>query len=168
MQGRTDYQLEHPSQYSAYYDPSEPYRLGPGGIFVFGSNLAGRHGKGAALTAYERYGARKGVGVGFTGRSYGIPTKTGDLKILSLDQIKKHIDVFRGACETCEMDDLNCWFYVTPIGTGLAGYKDEEIAPLFEATPRCWFPEQWRPYLGDTPGMRLERQKCQQIQDTTP
>lgn len=63
-------------------------------IFVFGSNLAGRHGKGAALYAREHYGAVYGVGVGPTGSAYAIPTKDGKLRTLPLDQIKKHVDAF--------------------------------------------------------------------------
>lgn len=153
-----NYQLEYPGHQSRYYDPAEMYRIGPGGFFVFGSNLAGRHGKGAALTALERYGAHYGTGRGMQGRSYAIPTKDGDLNVLSLDEIRKEVEIFRGACETCEMAGYTQWFYVTPIGTGLAQYKDEDIAPMFEATPRCYFPENWRKYLGDRPHVRLEYQ----------
>lgn len=154
-----NYQLEHPGIESAYYDINFQYRLGPGGYFVFGSNLAGRHGKGAALTAHEVYGARKGVGEGFTARTYAIPTKGHRLDILSLAEIKKSIDQFKWVCEAGCLDiDDRSWYYVTPIGTGLAQYKDEDIAPLFEGTSNCWFPSSWKPYLGERPGVYLERQ----------
>lgn len=159
MEGR-NYQLEYPGIQSAYYDPSKLYKLGPGGIFVFGSNLGGRHGKGAALTALNLYGAHYGTGKGFQGRSYGIATKDANLNILPLEEIAEQVKIFKGACETCEMGDTTMWFYVTPIGTGLADYKDEDIAPLFEATPRCYFPENWRKYLGDKASIRMEYQNA--------
>lgn len=105
-------------------------------IFVFGSNLAGRHGKGAALTAKKKYGAESGVGVGRTGNSYAIPTKDGDLKVLDLNTI--HIFVSEFILYAKRNPDLT--FRVTNIGCGLAGYKPEQIAPMFEGHPsNCIF-----------------------------
>lgn len=97
-------------------------------IFVFGSNLAGRHGKGAALYARRNYGAKLGVGQGLTGRSYAIPTKGFNLEVLPLWVIKAHIDTFvYFARENPQMK-----FLLTPIGCGLAGYSVDQIKPLFE------------------------------------
>lgn len=146
--------LFHPGEgVSGYYDDTREMTLTAGGIFVFGTNLAGRHGKGAALDAKERYGAIYGQAEGFQGRSYGIATKTGDLKIRSLEDIRDSVGTFKWVTDiaSLEVGTPQFWYYVTPIGTGLAGYKDEEIAPMFAGTPNCWFPERWRPFLGDQP-----------------
>ena len=96
-------------------------------IFVFGSNYAGRHGRGAALLAVKKFGAKNGQGLGLMGKSYGIPTKNRNLKVLSLDIIENLIFKFLLFSE--EHPELT--FLVTPIGCGLAGYKPKQIAPLF-------------------------------------
>lgn len=99
-------------------------------IFVFGSNLAGRHGKGAALDAVRHYGAIYGQGVGLQGRSYAIPTKGRTLARLPLGAIRYYVTEFLiFAVEHPELE-----FHVTAVGCGLAGYKPEQIAPMF--TPR--------------------------------
>ena len=92
-------------------------------IFVFGSNLQGMHGGGAARIAYEKFGAIWGQGVGLQGQSYGIPTMHG-----GVDVIKPYVDEFiEFAKSHPEMT-----FLVTRIGCGIAGFRDEEIAPLFQ------------------------------------
>ena len=96
-------------------------------VFVFGSNLAGRHGKGAALTALKHHGAIEGQGIGLQGNSYAIPTKNANLGILPLDIIAYHIDVF---CDFVKRNDQYLYF-ITPVGTGLAGYSVSQIRPLF-------------------------------------
>lgn len=103
----------------------------PHEIFVFGANLAGRHGKGAALIAARKYGAVQGVGVGRQGRSYAIPTKDARLFTLPLAAIREHVRDFM-LYATARPHER---FYVTRIGCGLAGYSDEDIAPLFEGAP---------------------------------
>lgn len=105
-------------------------RLKDNEVFVFGSNYAGRHGKGAAKQALS-FGARYGVGEGLKGRTYGIPTKDNSLRVLPLDRIKKHVDKFIEFA--ISRPDLI--FLVTEIGTGLAGYKIKQIAPLFKGIP---------------------------------
>jgi len=113
-------------------------------VLVFGSNLAGRHGKGAALVAKERFGATPGVGRGRQGRSYGIPTKREDLTVRSLAEI--HVDV--AAFIEHAQKHPETPFFVTRIGCQLAGYSDSEIAPLFaEAPANCNFPESWQEWL---------------------
>lgn len=110
-------------------------------IFVFGSNLAGRHGKGAALAARTQYGAEYGVGVGRTGNAYAIPTKDAALKTLPLRTIRAFVDQFIEYAE--QHHELQ--FEVTRIGCGLAGWTDEEIAPMFARAPdNCNLPEGWR------------------------
>jgi hypothetical protein len=109
-------------------------------IFVFGSNLAGRHGKGAALFAKQYHGAIYGQGIGIQGNSYGIPTKDAKLKTLPLVVIAKHVrDFIQYANDHPELS-----FQVTKIGCGLAGYKEEDIAPMFLIAPNnCHLPDGW-------------------------
>lgn len=97
-------------------------------IFVFGSNLSGRHGKGAAKTALT-WGAKWGQGAGIQGKTYGIPTKSYSVyHVLSINEIKEHVDNFiKYASEHPEYK-----FFVTEIGCGLAGYKPKDIASLFK------------------------------------
>jgi hypothetical protein len=96
-------------------------------VFVFGSNLAGRHGRGAAWDACQKWDAEYGVGKGRTGEAYAIPTKDKNLKVLPLSRIKKYVD---GFIEYAEKHP-STMFYVTAFGTGLAGYKVEQIKELF-------------------------------------
>jgi len=101
-------------------------KLAPNQVFVFGSNLAGKHGRGAAKQALK-WGARYGKGEGLCGQTYGIPTKDRNLNVLSLEQIAKHINRFIKFAK----QHPNLEFLVTEIGCGLAGYKPKDIAPLF-------------------------------------
>lgn len=104
------------------YTPDFITSLAPNEIFVFGSNLAGAHGGGAARVAYQRFGAVWGVGVGLQGNSYAIPTMQG-----GVETIRPYVDDFiRYAMQHDEYT-----FLVTRIGCGIAGFKDCEIAPLF-------------------------------------
>lgn len=105
------------------YTPEHINKLDEDEIFVFGSNLAGRHAGGAAKMAYEKFGAVWGQGVGLQGQSYAIPTMQG-----GIDTIKPYIDDFIDLAR--EWDQTT--FYVTRIGCGIAGFKDSEIAPLFD------------------------------------
>ena len=91
-------------------------------IFVFGSNLAGHHMGGAARVANIKFGAEWGVGVGLTGQSYAIPTMQG-----GVETIRPYVDEFIEFANQHQ----NMKFLVTRIGCGIAGFKDEEIAPLF-------------------------------------
>lgn len=97
--------------------------LKPNQIFVFGSNLAGRHGKGAALYARQHFGAIYGQGVGRQGQCYAIPTKDSRIKTLPLTVIKVYVDEFLDYAE--QHKDLE--FLLTPIGTGLAGYSLNDL-----------------------------------------
>lgn len=95
--------------------------------FVFGSNLAGRHGRGAAKKAHQHWGAAYGTGKGFTGNAYAVPTKDKDLKPLPLKDIRQHVkDLIHDARTT-----PRALFYITAFGTGLAGYSIKEIKSLF-------------------------------------
>ena len=110
-------------------------------IFVFGSNLAGRHGKGAALTARLYHGAIYGQGIGRQGNSYAIPTKDTKLVSLSLHTIENYVREFKAYAN--QHPELT--FFITRIGCGLAGYTDEVIAPMFKNAPsNCELPLLWR------------------------
>lgn len=91
-------------------------------VFVFGSNLEGMHGGGAAYYAFKHFGAMMGCGVGLRGQSYAIPTMQG-----GVETIKPYVDDFIVFAK--EHPEL--FFYVTRIGCGIAGFRDKEIAPLF-------------------------------------
>lgn len=109
-------------------------------IFVFGSNLAGRHGAGAALFAMKNHGAVYGCGEGRQGNSYAIPTKGHQIETLPLSQIAEHVKSFLDHAEYCP----GTRFHVTPIGTGLAGYSISDIAPLFVGAPdNCIFRDEF-------------------------
>jgi hypothetical protein len=108
--------------------PEEISELKEGEIFVFGSNLSGRHGKGAAKTALG-WGAIWGQASGLQGRTYGIPTKDHSIKrTLSISEIKPFVEEFTEFARK----NPNLLLLVTEVGCGLAGYKPKVIAPLFE------------------------------------
>lgn len=92
-------------------------------IFVFGSNLEGKHLGGAAKAAHNRFGAQWGVDMGLTGKSYAIPTMQG-----GIETIKPYVDQFIEYAKEHQEKK----FLVTRIGCGIAGFKDEEIASLFK------------------------------------
>lgn len=104
------------------YTPDYIDRLRHDEVFVFGSNLAGHHGGGAARVALNKFGAVWGQGVGLQGQSYAIPTMQG-----GVETIKPYVDEFIEFAK----NHPTLKFYVTRIGCGIAGFKDEEIAPLF-------------------------------------
>jgi hypothetical protein len=110
--------------------PEHITELKPNEIFVFGSNRAGRHGRGAAKDALK-FGAKHGVGEGICGKTYGIATKDRDLNVLSLREIEINVARF--------IRTAKAWpgltFLVTPIGCGLAGYSPKDIAPMFVGAP---------------------------------
>lgn len=113
-------------------------------IWVFGSNLAGRHGKGAAKIARVNFRAEYGCGQGRTGHAYAIPTKDKHLGVLPLTQIEQGVAGFLEYART--NPKLN--FFVTRIGCELAGYTNEQIAPLFaQAPPNCSLPQPWQDTL---------------------
>jgi len=109
-------------------------------IFVFGSNLAGRHGKGAALYARKYRGAIYGQGEGLQGQSYGIPTKDERFRPLSLERITEGINRFKKFAR--EHPELQ--FEITPVGCGLAGYSRREIRPLLlDLSDNCSLTKEW-------------------------
>lgn len=112
--------------------------LRPNEVFVFGSNLAGLHRGGAAYMVHKLFGAEWGVGVGPTGQCYAIPTMQG-----GVETIRPYVDDFiRYAKQHPEQ-----LFRVTRIGCGIAGFSNEEMAPLFKeavAMENISLPNGWR------------------------
>lgn len=122
--------------------PEQITTLQPNEIFVFGSNLQGLHGGGAARTAYKFFGAIWGQGVGMQGQCYAIPTMQG-----GVETIKPYVDEFiKYAKQHPELT-----FLVTRIGCGIAGFTDSEIAPLFRnavGIENIVLPRTFLPYVG--------------------
>lgn len=113
-------------------------------VWVFGSNEAGRHGKGAAKIARVNFRAEYGVGRGPTGHAYAIPTKDKHLNVLPLESIQAEIDAFLDYARA----NPKVNFFVTAVGCGLAGYSSDVIGPKFaEAPANCSLPDIWKPYV---------------------
>ena len=111
-------------------------------VFVFGSNTEGRHGAGAALEARQKWGAIYGQASGRQGNSYGIITKElrSGYALVTLDDIRKNVQEFirYATAHSHEM------FIITKIGCGLAGFKEKDIAPMFNYAPEnCKFTADW-------------------------
>lgn len=118
---------------------------GTGQCFVFGSNLSGIHGAGAARAAHRNYGAAWGVAEGPTGDAYAIPTVRENIAgPLTLDEIRVAVDRFISYATA--HPELS--FFVTRIGCGLAGHRDQDVAPMFTQAPaNCSLPDTWATYL---------------------
>lgn len=109
-------------------------------ILVFGSNLAGIHGAGAALHAKKYLGAKQGRGFGLMGECYALPTKDKNLRPLSIHRIKQNVDIFLGFAK----ENPNLTFRVSRVACGYAGFADSDIAPLFDKAPaNCQLPGLW-------------------------
>lgn len=132
------------------YTPDFITELGPNDIFVFGSNLAGAHDGGAARLASQKFGAIWGQGVGLQGNSYAIPTMQG-----GIETIKTYVDEFIEFAKS----HPELTFYVTKIGCGIAGFKEEEIAPLFKTAiniSNIRLPEDFMDILSPTQQLGLD------------
>lgn len=116
-------------------------QLAPKEIFVFGSNLAGSHGAGAARQAHVQFGARLGCGEGLTGQSFAFPTLNHNLDQLPMHRLEEARDNLYLTCE--EHPELR--FLLTKVGCGLAGYVESEMRALFANPPsNLILPEDWR------------------------
>ena len=112
-------------------------------VFVFGSNLAGQHGGGAAFTAYRQFGAEWGVGDGPTGQCYAIPTMHGGLEAIR-PYAEKFISYAKAHPENI--------FLLTRVGCGIAGFKDSDMALLFKDAldiPNISLPKRWLSVMGE-------------------
>lgn len=137
MESNNNTQKEKKEANSSRITPNRISSLQEGEIFVFGSNLHGMHGGGAAYLALEKFGAKLGQGVGLQGQSYAIPTMQG-----GVNTIRPYVDEFIRYAKS----HPNYKFLVTRIGCGIAGFKDGEIAPLFKDAvdvQNIYLPEAW-------------------------
>ncbi len=116
-------------------------KLEPNEIFVFGSNLAGRHGAGAARQAWREFGAKWGIGEGFTGQCYAFPTLDENLQQLPMERLEQARDRLYQTCRS-----FTGWrFLLTKVGCGLAGYPEAQMRALFaQPEPNLILPEDWR------------------------
>lgn len=121
--------------------PLEPHDAKQNEIFVFGSNQAGRHGKGSAREAQRKWGAIYGIGEGPMGRSYAIPTKDHSLRPRPLEKIRASVQQFLNYARWSP----EYLFRVVRIGCMNAGYSDADIAPMFRGAPsHVLLPPGWR------------------------
>lgn len=119
------------------YTPENIESLEPNQIFVFGSNLNGEHGGGAAYIAYKKFGARMGVGFGTTGQCYALPTLDKQMKRFDADDLEHG---FIQLINTILWDDKNNEFLLTKVGCGIAGYSVDEVADaLWSAVDKTQF-----------------------------
>lgn len=109
-------------------------------VFVFGSNQRGVHGAGAAEFAAKYFGAVYGIGEGYMGQSYAVPTKDHQLNVRPLDDIRPAVERF---VEFARLHD-RLKFFLTPFGCGLAGYRPPDVAPMLQnLTVNCAIPLSW-------------------------
>lgn len=123
------------------FTPDYITELKPDEVFVFGSNIEGQHGGGAAWIAFRQFGAVMGCGTGLRGQSYAIPTMQG-----GVETIKPYVDEFISFAKV----HPELFFYVTRIGCGIAGFRDKDIAPLFSeaaAVDNVCLPESFVKFL---------------------
>ena len=141
--------------YNRKFTPNKITSLENNEIFVFGSNLKGLHGGGAARIAYKMFGAEWGVGDGPTGRCYAIPTMHG-----GIEDIQPYAEKFIAYAKVHPMKR----FLLTRVGCGIAGFKDSDMAQLFKDAldvPNITYPRQWLPYMciDYTLGLKTPRSK---------
>ena len=122
MMRTTNQQRSYNGTERPLHTPEAITTLRPDEVFVFGSNLQGHHGGGAARVAQMKFGAIWGQGVGLQGQCYAIPTMQG-----GVETVKPYVDEFIAFAK----EHKEWFFYVTRIGCGIAGFKDQDIAPLF-------------------------------------
>ncbi len=129
-----------------YHDESIVTELPEDTVFVFGSNMAGQHGSGAARVASQHFGAVEGVGRGWAGQSFAIPTLNEHIQQMPLSQIEHYVEDFKIYAK----NHPKMKYFVTALGCGIAGYKVSEIAPLFKGIyHNVIFPESFKPYVED-------------------
>ena len=110
-------------------------------VFVFGSNLLGIHGGGAARYAVTKLGAADGIGEGPTGRTYALPTCSRPGVPMTIESVRIHVQHF--LAHAARTPDTR--YYVSAVGCGIAGFTEGEVAPMFAGAPdNCDLPDGWR------------------------
>lgn len=121
--------------------PQQITELKENEIFVFGSNLAGKHSAGAAFQAKKHFGAEIGVGEGLRGQSYAFPTLGRDFEKLSVGHLETSRRILYNTCEA----NPTMRFLLTKVGCGIAGYEEAEMKALFvEAPANLILPDDWK------------------------
>jgi len=123
------------------HTPDNIEKLEPNQVFVFGSNLAGRHGAGAARVALEKFGAKYGIGEGLQGQSYAFPTLDSYFRKVPVLTLKMAV---YNLYQTCHLNP-DKEFLLTKVGCGIAGFDEDYMKSLFyEPRPaNLIFPEGW-------------------------
>lgn len=135
--------LPAPEPYAGY-DPRHHHTPDDDRVFVFGSNIQGWHGGGAAWYARVKLGAEEGVGEGPTGRTYALPTCFEPGLPYDMASLEEAVDTFIWYA----LRNHTTRFFVSEVGCGLAGFYVSEVAPLFRgAPPNCDLPPSFAPYL---------------------
>lgn len=133
--------MTEPMNYQFHKENTIPPR---GWVWVFGSNLKGQHGSGAAKVAHANFSAPYGAFRGSVGQAYAIPTNDKKLNLICLVDIKNDVAEFLEVAKNTPKSK----YFVTRIGCGFSGYEDSEIAPFFRGAPdNCSFNEAWKGYL---------------------
>lgn len=115
--------------------PDDIAELGDNEVFVFGSNLLGIHGAGAAKVARERFGAELGVGEGLMGRCYAFPTVTSPMMLAADRKLRRdRLEEARDKLFETAHEMPGTTFFLTKVGCGLAGFTEEEMASLFHGS----------------------------------
>lgn len=119
-------------------------------IFVFGSNLHGIHGAGAARYAHVHLGFPSGMGEGLGELAYALPTCVSPGVPLDIDGVGRAVERFLYVARMVEETDPDVRFFVSEVGCGLAGFSAEQVAPLFETAPaNCDLPPSFRAIIAD-------------------
>ncbi len=122
--------------------PENITELGPNEVFVFGSNVAGRHGGGAAHVAWERFGAATGIGEGLVGQSYAFPTIGNDLEMRPVHESMMWESAYRLKRTAQSLPAIT--FYLTKVGCGIAGFDEDYMKQFFRDMPdNVIKPEGW-------------------------
>ena len=134
-----------PPDWRSRITPDHVTSLAPDQVFVFGSNLRGIHGAGAARQAWQQFGAQRGVGEGPTGRCYALPTKRTPWEKMKLWEVEHSVEMFLAYARQCFTYNPVETFLVVEVGCKLAGFTPEQIAPLFRPPPNGLPPNLWLP-----------------------
>ncbi len=109
-------------------------------VFIFGSNLAGRHAGGAARQAHEDFRAEWGVGEGLTGKCYAFPTLDENHQKRSDEDLKESVKKLW----LTVVANHDKEFLLTKVGCGIAGYSENYMRDLFKGFPKNLIkPENW-------------------------
>lgn len=129
-----------------YHNESIIEQLPDDQVFVFGSNLAGNHRKGAAKTALDKFGAMQGVGRGWSGQSFAIPTQNEHLQAMPIHQVEHYIKDFK----IYTKNHPKFIYFITAIGCGSTGFHAKDIAPLFQdISDNVILPIRFKEFLGN-------------------